>query len=61
MDEANINGITVSLHPGMVRTEIVRDSMSRFVIGLFETIGSIFTKTPEEGAHTTLYTVFERE
>ncbi|CAH1402172.1 unnamed protein product [Nezara viridula] len=52
---------TVSLHPGVVYTEISRDLVTSkafsfiWFVGLLQKFGSWFLKTPEQGAQTTLF------
>lgn len=49
---------TYSLHPGIVRTELFRhlsDSYFRGVKAILNGAGSLFFKTAEEGAQTTIY------
>lgn len=51
---------TFVLHPGIVRTELARNLDSTYFPGariLARIVFSPFSKTPEEGALTTLYTV----
>ncbi len=57
MDAANINGLAVSLHPGVVRTDILRDITFtvRVALVIFYPLLSILTKTSWEGAQTTIY------
>ena len=62
MNESKINGISVSLHPGFVRTDLTRDmidsSFKRFLFGyILPPIFHIIGKSSAEGAQTTLYAV----
>jgi hypothetical protein len=65
MQLAKINGLSVSLHPGVVRTELTRDVLDsawkKAIFTLAWPFQFILMKTPMEGAQTTLYTVLERE
>jgi len=49
--------VTVSLHPGVVRTELSRyiNSSLQLLVRLIYPIFCIFTKTPEQGAQTTIH------
>ncbi|KAM7542611.1 hypothetical protein Aperf_G00000008033 [Anoplocephala perfoliata] len=51
--------LTASVHPGVVQTELFRSM--KFIPGLINTVGRPFTKTPWQGAQTTLYTVLTPE
>ncbi|KAL3274162.1 hypothetical protein HHI36_015576 [Cryptolaemus montrouzieri] len=52
--KANIQGVnTYSVHPGLVKTELGRH-MNAAIPG-FSTFTSLITKTPEQGAQTTIY------
>lgn len=47
-----------SLHPGVVDTELSRHLDSAAFPGakwMYDTVGCLFMKTPEQGAQTTLY------
>jgi hypothetical protein len=49
---------TYSLHPGAVKTELQRHVDDTFFWGarfILFSIGTLFMKTPEEGAQTTVY------
>ena len=65
MDEKKMNGISVSLHPGVVRTELSRYFTEIFFVKIFSLVTLplqyLFMKSPMEGAQTTLYTVLEDE
>ena len=61
MDRANIDGFSVSLHPGAIFSDLGRDfGFINYIIKrlLFPIILVTF-KTAWEGAQTTLYTVLE--
>lgn len=64
MDAAKINGMTISLHPGVVRTELMREMLDsvwkKVVYTLFVPMTYLCFKSSEEGAQTTLYGVLER-
>lgn len=52
----------VSLHPGVVRTEVVRNLRGKLfdtIMRLIEPIFWLLTKSPKEGAQTSLYTIYE--
>lgn len=57
--EANINGVNIySLHPGLIRTELGRyidKSVFRGARFLSQLFLRPFSKTPEQGAQTTIY------
>ncbi|KAL4506985.1 hypothetical protein ABPG72_001406 [Tetrahymena utriculariae] len=59
--QQKLNGIAVSLHPGVVRTELTRHYTG--ILGLIKFLISplwyIFSKSPEQGAQTSLYCVHE--
>jgi len=61
MDRANIDGFSVSLHPGAIYSDIGRDFgwMNYIVKRLFFPLILICFKTSWEGAQTTLHTVLE--
>lgn len=65
MDEAKINGLTLSLHPGVVRTELAREMLNSFwkkaLYSILTPFTYIFMKSSKEGAQTTLFGVLERE
>lgn len=58
-------GLTASLHPGVVRTELMREKLSDGIkgkiMGLIMTamwpIYCFFTKSAEQGSFTTLFTL----
>ncbi|XP_063242453.1 retinol dehydrogenase 12-like [Bacillus rossius redtenbacheri] len=53
---------TYSLHPGVVATELGRHFDSTYFWGvtwLFNNVASLVTKTPEQGAQTTIYCAVE--
>lgn len=61
INEARLNGTTVSLHPGVVRTELAR-YMSwklRLMTYVFSPLLFVIMKSPLEGAQTTLYAVLQ--
>lgn len=63
IDETGLNGVTVSLHPGVVRTELAR-YMSwklRVMKYIMSPLLFVVMKSPLEGAQTTLYTVLEQK
>lgn len=54
-------GLSVSLHPGVVRTELTRYGVTGWIDIAFRMIRPIWiilTKSPKEGAQTTIYTLF---
>ena len=58
MDECKISGISVSLHPGMVNTELDRTFLNPKVkLILASTIGLIVAKNAQQGAQTSIYLV----
>lgn len=58
MDERKISGISVSLHPGLVNTEIDRNFLNpKLKLVLASTIGLIFSKNAQQGAQTSIYLV----
>jgi hypothetical protein len=65
MQQAKVNGLTVSLHPGVVRTELTRELLNtewkRVLFKFTFPFQYILMKTCKQGAQTTLYTVLERE
>lgn len=65
MDEANVHGTTISLHPGVVRTELVRyminNVFKKVVFTLVSPLAYIFMKSATEGAQTTIYGVMQNE
>lgn len=56
---ANIADInTYSLHPGVIATELGRHLDSAIFPGvrfMFQKVGKVFIKSPEQGAQTTIY------
>jgi retinol dehydrogenase-12 len=63
IDEAGLNGATLSLHPGVVRTELAR-YMSwklRLMTYVLSPLLFVVMKSPFEGAQTTLYTVLQQK
>lgn len=63
MNQANINGYSVSLHPGVIMTDLARDFGLKVTILkiLFWPIIAVCFKSIQEGAQTTLYLVLEDE
>lgn len=57
IDEARLNGIAVSLHPGVVRTELTRNFSLKIllVLSVFTPFCYLLMKSPWEGAQTTLH------
>ncbi|KAK5644496.1 hypothetical protein RI129_005796 [Pyrocoelia pectoralis] len=57
--DAQISGVTTySLHPGMINTDLLRHFDSAFFSGvqwIVRNIGTIFLKTPWQGAQTTIH------
>lgn len=54
-------GIAISLHPGVVRTELFRYGITGWLVIIFKIlypIYKIFTKSAKEGAQTTIFTLF---
>jgi len=59
------NGLTASLHPGVVRTELLRETLSAGIIGkllgwILTAVWPIycfFTKSAQQGSETTLFTL----
>lgn len=63
IDNAGLNGVTVSLHPGVVRTELAR-YMSwnlRMMMYALSPILFLVLKSPFEGAQTTLYAALQQK
>ena len=63
INEAGLNGTAVSLHPGVVRTELsryVRPVVKVFMSMLYP-VWWFMTKNVWQGAQTTLYLVYEDE
>jgi NAD(P)-dependent dehydrogenase (short-subunit alcohol dehydrogenase family) len=58
-------GLTASLHPGVVRTELLRETIATNIVGqIFKYILNVlwlvywfFTKSSEQGSYTTLFTL----
>ena len=53
----------VSLHPGVVRTEIAREVLvgwTKYAVILLSPLLYLYTKDCTQGAQTSLYTVFEK-
>lgn len=65
MNEANIQGITISLHPGVVKTDIMKYALDitwfKIQYYLLSPFIYLLSKSPEEGAQTTLYGLLENE
>ena len=66
MDAAGIQGITISLHPGAVRTELLREYVGslprKIAFWLFASPFYYLTfKNAEQGAQTSIYGILERE
>ncbi|KAL4461056.1 hypothetical protein ABPG74_016528 [Tetrahymena malaccensis] len=61
IDQQKLNGISVSLHPGTVRTEISRNQnpLFRVLYTLVYPLFYLFSKSPSQGAQTTLYCIHE--
>ncbi|XP_045510676.1 retinol dehydrogenase 12-like [Colias croceus] len=63
--ERNINDVnTYSLHPGVVRTELGRNFFRGLIFGatwVFNNIISVFIKSPQCGAQTTIYCAIDEE
>lgn len=61
IEAAGINGVSVSLHPGVVRTELTRyfRPWVHVLLTIFTPIYYLLTKSAVQGAQTTLYTVYE--
>lgn len=61
MQEAGIRGYSYSLHPGVVRTDLLRHQniLLRTLSALFKPLAFVIMKSPHEGAQTTLYTILE--
>ena len=67
MDEAGIEGRSVSVHPGVVRTDLVNHMLDNWFkkVMIYSMVYSMYplflatTKSPWQGAQTTLYTVLE--
>ena len=59
MNSASFKGSTYSLHPGVIPTDIIRDTgiWSPIVKFLFVLVGLIFFKNDREGAQTTLHLI----
>lgn len=57
IDQAGLNGIAVSLHPGVVRTELARNFSWKILVAkaIFTPFLYLLMKTPWEGAQTTLH------
>ncbi|KAK7868685.1 hypothetical protein R5R35_006976 [Gryllus longicercus] len=59
------SGVTsYSLHPGVVNTELSRHFDTAYFKGgqwIFDNIGKLFLKTPEQGAQTTIYCAVSEE
>lgn len=52
-------GLVASLHPGVVRTELMREmGTAALILKLITPIYAIFTKSAKEGCQTTLMTAF---
>ena len=65
MDSEGIHGVTISLHPGAVRTELLREYVGSLPKKIaFWVFGTPFYylifKTAEQGAQTSLYGLLER-
>jgi len=63
IDEAGLNGLAVSLHPGVVRTELTRylKPYVQILMKLFYPLYWLGTKDALQGAQTTLHLVYEDE
>ena len=66
MDAAGVDGVSVSLHPGVVRTELLREyvgsALRKIAFWLFASpFYYLIFKSAEQGAQTTLYTLLERD
>ena len=65
MDEKRMNGISVSVHPGVVRTELTKHLEESLSIRIFSLVTKplhyLLLKSPTEGAQTNLQTVLEDE
>lgn len=62
LEKVNGSARVVCLHPGVVRTELTRyvlTGIKKLIYKTFEFVYWIFSKSPVEGAQTTLYTVYE--
>ena len=64
MNANKINGLSISLHPGVVRTELMREmldsSWKKVLYTLFVPFTYLTFKSSYEGAQTTLYGLLER-
>lgn len=63
LDAEKVDIKVVSLHPGVVRTELGRNLATGFKIGIYALYPFwwYFTKNPEQGAQTTLHCVLEAQ
>lgn len=63
MNESRVNGVAVALHPGVVRTELLRNYVSswwrRAMVTLLYPVRLFLCKTAPQGAQTNLYCVLE--
>jgi len=61
IDSASLNGISVALHPGVVRTELTRyfKPWLHAIMTVISPLYYLMTKNAYQGAQTTLYTVYE--
>lgn len=63
MDQANVNGTCVSLHPGAVRTELQRNVLDKWwrklLAGLAYPLILFTFKNATQGAQTNIYCVLE--
>lgn len=59
MDNAGVQGLSLTLHPGVIMTEVFRDFGVYFTVFklLFWPLILLCFKTPEQGAQTTLYLI----
>ena len=65
MNLAKMNGISICLHPGVVRTQLSRDMINtgwkKALFSLLTPIAYLTFKSSEQGAQTTIYGVLQRQ
>jgi len=63
IDQSGLNGMSVSLHPGVVRTELTRylRPVLKALMVLVTPLYYLMTKSAKQGAQTTLHLVYEDE
>ncbi|KAL4461058.1 hypothetical protein ABPG74_016530 [Tetrahymena malaccensis] len=61
LDDQNLNGLSVSLHPGIVQTNLFRNlkGLTKFLFWLISPLFNLIYNNSFEGAQTTLYCIHQ--